>query len=151
MKSFVSFWQHTSLLVVRLVLGFLLLTHAWHRWSVVGMPAEIQHLQAHHVPQPYLMAWGSVVLELLGGVMLFFGVLVPLVALALMVQQLLVIVWIKWRNGLLPHADGFENNLLLALLALLLFTYGSGRAGLDSFIFRRHREDPERRVVREVP
>ncbi|SJN16400.1 DoxX family protein [Luteococcus japonicus] len=151
MKSFVGFLQGISLLLVRLALGCLLVLHAWHRWREVGMASEISHLQAHHVPQPYLLAWGSVVLEAVGGVMLVFGLLVPLVAAFLLAQQVLTIVWIKWANGVFPHDDGFENNLLLGLLALLLLTFGSGRAGLDALIFRRQREDNERIAVREVP
>ncbi|MGO4957058.1 DoxX family protein [Luteococcus sp. Sow4_B9] len=151
MRSFISFLQSMSLLAVRIGFGLLLIAHAWHRWHTVGMHAEIAHLQAFDVPQPYLLAWGTLALEALGGVMLVFGLLVPLVALTLLVMNILIIVWIKWGNGLYIHHDGWEFNAVQAGLALLLTTFGSGRAGLDALVFGRHTEDNERIAVRDIP
>lgn len=151
MRSFISFLQAISLLVVRICFGLLLIAHAWHRWHTVGMHAEIAHLQAFEVPQPYLLAWGALALEAVGGLLLILGLMVPLVALLVLVMNVLVIVWIKWGNGLYLHHDGWEHNAVQACLALVLATFGSGRAGLDAFLFGRHHDDNERIAVREVP
>ena len=40
MRALVSFLQNMSLLAVRICFGLLMIAHAWHRWKVVGMPAE---------------------------------------------------------------------------------------------------------------
>lgn len=149
MRALVSFLQNMSLLAVRICFGLLMIAHAWHRWKVVGMPAEISHLQAHQVPQPYLLAWGGLALEVVGGVLLVLGLFVPLVALVVLVQQVLVAVWVKHSGGLYNHTDGWELNALQAMVALLLVFFGSGRAGLDALVFRRRRADNERLEVRE--
>lgn len=151
MRHVTSFLQHSGLLIVRICFGLLLVSHAWHRWDQVGMDKEVAHLAAHHVTQPSLWAWGALVLEAVGGVMLVFGILVPLVALAVLAQNVLTIVWLKWPHGLLTTSVGFEHNLVQALLAFVLMVYGSGRAGLDAVFFRRRRPDRETVPVREVP
>lgn len=150
MRSLLGFLRNMALLGVRIGFGLLLIAHAWHRWRQAGMATEVDHLATHHVPQPELLAWGATVLEAAGGVLLVLGAFVPLVALALLVMNVLVIVWLKLPHGVFHHRDGFEFNLVQALLALVLLTHGSGRAGLDALIFRR-RKDTERRVVRQTP
>ena len=151
MRGVIRFLQDLSLLVVRIGFGLLLLAHAWYRWKHVGMAQEVRVLSETAVPQPRALAWASLGLEAVGGVLLVLGLAVPLVGLALLVQNILVIVRLKWGNGVYAHNDGFEHNLVQAMLALLLTVLGSGRAGLDALFGHRRREDPEQRVVREVP
>ncbi|GAA1390086.1 DoxX family protein [Luteococcus peritonei] len=151
MRGFVRFLQDLALLLARIGFGLLLVLHAWHRWENVGMPQEVDLLRQAGVPQPGLLAWGALGLEAVGGVMLVLGLAVPLVALAVLVMNVLVIAWLKWGHGVYFHNDGFEHNLVQALLALVLTTFGSGRAGLDALFGRRRREDPEQRMVRDVP
>ena len=151
MRHVVGFLQNFTLLLVRIAFGLLLITHAWHRWDQVGMAKEIAYLSEHHIAQPTLLAWGALLLEAVGGLLFVVGLMVPRVAIALVVQNVLTIVWLKWPNGLLGASTGFELNLVQGLLALVFVFYGSGRAGLDAVLFRRRGEDNETLAVRDIP
>ena len=144
MSGLVRFVQHISLMISRLALGLVLIAHAWHRYHRVGISHETSYLAAHHVPSPEVVAWGSTILEALGGLALIIGLATPIVALAVVVQQILIIVWIKWRNGVYVGEGGIEYNVVLAAFALLFFGFGAGHTGLDA-IFRRRSRQPAAR------
>lgn len=137
MRALGGFLRTLALLAARIGFGLLLVAHAWHRWRQVGLAHETAYLAAHHVPQPHLLALGATLPEGLGGVLLVLGLCVPLVSLALLVENVLVIVWLKRQHGVFWHRGGFELDLVQALLALVLACFGSGRAGLDALFRRR--------------
>lgn len=150
MRTVIHFVQDICLMLSRIVLGLVLVMHGWHRWDT-GMDKQVAFLSEHGVPQPEALAWGATALELIGGVMLVFGVLTPLVAAFVVAENALVVAWIKLRNGWSVTHDGWEYNVVLAALALLFVGHGSGRAGVDA-LFRSHKaDDPERKVIRENP
>jgi putative oxidoreductase len=76
------------------------------------------------------------VLEVIGGALLIFGLLTPIVAAFVVAEQVMVIAWLKWQNGLWKVADGIEYPVALAALALILVVFGAGRTGVD-MLFRR--------------
>lgn len=133
------------LLVTRIVVGVVLVFRGWHRWVVTGLDAQTELLRRHGVPNPDLMAMAATVLEVVGGILLVIGALTPVVALAVVVEQGLVIAWTKWFRGLSlagPYG-GYEYNLVLGCLCLLLVVYGAGRVSVDRFFRRpgRQRDD----------
>ncbi len=136
MKTFLTVVQSIGLLLSRVALGLVMIAHGWQRWDNPGLAAQVAHLEAAAIPQPQLVAWGTMLLEVIGGVLLIFGAFTPGVALFYLVQQVLVIALIKWPHGLWQENGGFEYNLVLAALALVLLVHGSGRAGVDT-LFRR--------------
>jgi AcrR family transcriptional regulator len=79
---------------------------------------------------------GATVLEVIGGALLIFGLLTPIVAAFVVAEQVMVIAWLKWQNGLWKVADGIEYPVALAALALILVVFGAGRTGVD-MLFRR--------------
>lgn len=149
MKAFLHVLQDVALLVARVGLGALMILHGWRRWQSEGIAAQIEFLNQTSTPRPEVFAWGSVILEMLGGLFLVFGLLTPLVALAFLVEQILIIVYSKASKGAWVADGGWEYNVVIAFLCLLLAAFGAGRAGLDS-LFKRVRDGSDGTDADEV-
>ncbi len=136
MKTFLIVVQSIGLLLSRVALGIVMIAHGWERWNNPGLATQVAYLESAGIPQALLVAWGTMLLEVIGGVLLIFGAFTPGVAFFFLVEQILIIVLIKWPHRLAWENGGFEYNLILAALALLLLVHGAGRAGVDA-LFRR--------------
>jgi putative oxidoreductase len=142
MSTFLSFLRHFGLLVSRIALGGILIAHGWNRWAYHTVANETAYLQQFATPYPQVVAWGAIVLELVGGLCLIVGLITPIVALAVLVEQILIICYTNWFRApdlVSPDAAaaaGLEHNVALAALALLFVVYGAGAASLDR-LFRR--------------
>lgn len=148
--AFVRVLQDIGLFVARVAFGVVMVLHGWARWNGSGgMAAQVAHLEASGIAQPQLVAWGTVLLEVIGGVLLVFGAFTPGVALFFLVQQVLVIALIKWHQGIYLESGGFEYNLVTAAAAALFLVFGSGRAGVDT-LFRRPAAEKTPRTGRAV-
>jgi len=133
-----------ALLLARLGLGGILILHGWIRWQGPGqgIQKQINYLTQFGVPYPIVAAWGAITIEILGGLLLVVGALTPVVALAVLIEQILIIAYTNWYKG--PdlvtsggtYAGGYEYNLALGLLALMLMVFGAGRISVDQ-LFRR--------------
>jgi putative oxidoreductase len=142
MASFVSFLQNFGLLIARLGLGSILFLHGWMRWNS-GVPEQIDYLTQFRTPYAEVAAWGSMIFEFVGGALLIVGALTRLVGLGVLIEQILIIAytnWYKWPPTLLnadgTYKGGYEYNLALGLLGLLLFVMGGGAVSIDR-LFRR--------------
>ncbi len=135
MKAIIKVVQDIGLLVARVVLGLILVGHGWHRFTT-GIGATVTTLTQNGLPEPQLFAWGATVLEVIGGVLLIFGLLTPIVAAFVVAEQVMVIAWLRWQNGLWQETNGMEYPIALATLALVLVVFGAGRTGVD-VLFRR--------------
>ncbi len=136
MQTTVKLLQDLGLLLARLVFGAVMVYHGWTRWQS-GVSTQAEYLAQYGLPEPLLFAWGAVVLEVLGGVMLILGILTPAVAGLFVVEFTMVVLWIRWRNGLAVLSNGYEYSSVLAVLALLLTVFGSGRVSVDRLLLRR--------------
>jgi putative oxidoreductase len=142
MASFLSFLQNFGLLVARLGLGGILLLHGWMRWNA-GVQEQIDYLTQFRTPYADVAAWSSIIFEFVGGALLIVGALTRLVGLGVLIEQILIIAytnWYKWPPTLLnadgTHQGGYEYNVALGLLGLLLFVMGGGAVSIDR-LFRR--------------
>jgi len=141
-----------ALLATRLGLGGIVILHGWLRWQGPGQGVQKQmdYLSQFGTPYPRYAAWGAIVLELVGGIFLIVGALTPVVAIAVLGEQILIIAYTNWYkgpdlvNGDGTYAGGYEYNVALALLALLLAVFGAGRISVDGLFRRRKPEvDPD--------
>jgi putative oxidoreductase len=142
MASFLSFLQNFGLLVARLGLGGILLLHGWMRWNA-GVQEQIDYLTQFRIPYAEVAAWGSIIFEFVGGALLIVGALTRLVGLGVLIEQILIIAytnWYQWPPTLLnadgTYQGGYEYNVALGLLGLLLFVMGGGAVSIDR-LFRR--------------
>lgn len=142
MSGFLHIVRDIALLIARIGLGAVLVFRGWRRWtSEGGMQAQIDYLRQFQTPQPEIMAWGATLLEIIGGLFLVFGLLTPLVAAAVIIQQALVISYTRWFRGPWQENGGYEYNVIQACLALILLAFGAGRLAIDQLFKRGKTED----------
>ena len=133
-----------ALLLARVGLGAAMVIHGWLRWQYPGqgIQQQIEFLDQFEAPYANIAATANIALELVGGVFLIAGFLTPLVAAAIIAQQVLMIAYTNWFRGwdlLSPdgtYNGGYEYNVMIALFALLFLVFGAGRISIDR-LFRR--------------
>ncbi len=136
MSNFLKVLRDLALLIARVALGGVLVLHAWHRWQNEGIEAQTAYLTSFGFPWPQYAAWGAIIGETAAGILLIVGLLTPVAAAGVLVEQVLIICWISWRTFPFSGDRGWADQLVLGVLALLLLVYGAGRASIDS-VFRR--------------
>src|SRR6516225_3532971 len=145
-RSPIARWTPVPL---RLIVGYGFMQHGFAKLAR-GPEAFPAILQALGVPAPHLMGWLTILVEILGGLAVLLGALVPLASIP-MAAVLLVAVFtvhlpygfssIKLRGVTAAGAQfgppGFETDLLyLACLAALVLG-GSGPLAIDGFLTKR--------------
>ena len=144
MSTTLQVLRDLALLIARLGLAAILILHGWVRWQGPGqgVQKQIDYLSQFGIPYPATAAWGAIAVEIVGGLLLAVGALTPLAALAVLVEQILIIAYTNWYKGpdLLnsdgTYAGGYEYNVALGLIAMLLMVFGGGRVSVDR-LFRR--------------
>jgi putative oxidoreductase len=135
---------------LRLIVGYGFMEHGFAKLSR-GPEAFAAILQAIGVPAPHLMAWLTILTELIGGLAVFLGAFVSFVSLPMAALLLVAIFTVHLPNGFSSiklmsvtagraqfGPPGYEVNLLyLAGLAALVFG-GSGPLAFDGY-FRNKR------------
>jgi putative oxidoreductase len=134
---------------LRLIVGYGFMEHGFAKLSK-GPEAFAGILHAIGVPAPHLMAWLTILTELIGGLAVLLGAFVPLVSVPMTVLLFVAIFSvhlpygfssIKLMGATAGRAQfgppGYECNLLyLACLATLVFA-GSGPMGVDDYLRKR--------------
>lgn len=134
---------------LRLIVGYGFMAHGFAKLSK-GPEAFATILQAMGVPEPYFMAWGAILVELLGGFAVILGAFVALVSLPMVVVLLVAMFTVHLPNGfssikLLAVSaagaqfgpPGYETNLLYIACLAALVLGGSGPMAIDGLIARR--------------
>ena len=137
---------------LRLIVGYGFIEHGYAK-IIHGPESFVAILQAIGVPAPALMAWATILVELLGGFAVLAGALVPLASVPMAAVLLVAIFTVHLPNGFSSiklesvtaagahfGQPGYETDLLYlaALIALLLG--GTGPLALDRFLLGRRRE-----------
>jgi putative oxidoreductase len=81
----------------------------------------------------------SGLIEFGGGIALAFGLLSRLVGMGLFTDMMMAIITVTWSNGINATGtkSGYELNLALGLLALMIAVFGAGRISVDHVLSRR--------------
>ena len=134
---------------LRLIVGYGFMQHGVAKLTK-GPENFVAILHALGVPAPHFMAWFSILTELLGGLAVLLGALVPLVAIPMAALLLVAIFTVHLPYGFTSiklmavtasgpkfGPPGYECNLLyLACLAALVLG-GSGPFAIDPLIRKR--------------
>ncbi len=147
MKSFLRFVRDVALLLSRVLMGVVLLAHGWHRWQVVGIADEVALLDGADIGNATSIVWLVIGFEIVGGILLVFGLATPLVGLGILVLNVATILLLR-ADEFYAHEQGWEYNAVQAAVGLLLLAHGSGRAGLDH-LFVRPKDDGNELIVDE--
>jgi putative oxidoreductase len=149
-----AFWARPSVAVwaaipLRLIVGYGFMEHGFAKLSR-GPEAFAAILHTMGVPAPHLMAWLTILTELIGGLAVLLGVFVPLVSLPMAAVLFVAILTVHLPYGfssikLLSVTSGraqfgppgYELDLLyLACLAALVLG-GSGPMAIDHYLSKK--------------
>jgi putative oxidoreductase len=126
------------LLVVRAVLGATFLIHGGQKlmgWYGGGGPkgtAEMMGMLG--VAHPKLMATMASLSEFGGGLLVLFGLFTHFAAAFIIGTMIVAIATVHISKGFLATEGGYELNLSLATLALVLMFLGAGSISLDRLL-----------------
>ena len=155
MKAFIRVLKDIALMLTRIIMGVIMVTHGWHRWQNEGITAEANILEHAGIPNPGLMVWLLIGFEVIGGIFLIFGLATPAIGLGLMVLNIGIILTLR-SHTFYVHNSGWEYNAVMTIVGLVLMTHGAGRIGLDN-LFRTPKdiqpqaEEQPKRPARSLP
>ncbi len=127
-----------ALLIVRLVLGVIFIYHGsqkvfgWFGGS--GVAGLTRSLTNQGSAFPALLAWMAALSEFLGGIFVLVGLLTPFAAAFIISAMLVAIVSVHFKKGFANSKGGYEFNLSLIALALVLVLLGAGLYSIDALI-----------------
>lgn len=146
MQAFLRVLRDIGLMLTRIIVGVVLIAHGWHRWQIAGIPEQVDILEGAGLGYATTLVWLVIGFEIIGGILLVFGLATPVVGLGMVVLNTGIILLVRGDNGFYVHDVGWEYNAVLAVVGLILLTHGSGRAGLDS-LFLRPKDDDEATLI----
>ena len=135
-------------LPLRLIIGFGFMQHGYAKLAR-GPEDFIGVLHAMGLPVPFILGWATIIVELVGGLMILAGALIPLSTVPMAIVLLVAIFTVHFPNGFssikLQSFDaagahfgqpGYETDLLyLAGLVALCFG-GAGPISIDGLLNR---------------
>lgn len=129
--KFLNSLQPLGLLVLRVALGAIFLTHGYPKLTHSGTQMQEMFVQ-HGLPAQFAYVAG--VLETFGGLLLILGLFTRAAALLLAVEMSVAIVKVHSVHGVMALHE-YEFPLALGCACLALATVGAGLASVDRFIF----------------
>lgn len=133
---------------LRLIIGYGFFAHGYAK-LLRGPDDFAGILAAIGMPFPELLSWATIAIELVGGLMILAGALVPLITAPMIVVLLVAIVTVHLPNGFssikLMSYDasgahfgppGYETDLLYIAGLLALAIAGAGPFSVDSYLRR---------------
>jgi putative oxidoreductase len=133
-----------ALVCVRAVLALLFIYHGARRlfgwFDGPGLDASAQYF-AHTAglsPGKFFAVMGGLI-EFGGGIAIAIGLLARLAGAAIFVDMMMAIITVTWSNGINATTGkaGYELNLALGTLALVIAFFGAGRFSIDALLERR--------------
>lgn len=134
---------------LRLIVGFGFIEHGYAK--LLHRPeAFASILYALGVPAPHLMAWLTILTELLGGFAVLLGAFVPLVSVPMAAVLLVAMFSVHWQYGFSSikllavtpagakfGSPGYECDLLYLACLVALVLAGSGPFSIDEVFSRK--------------
>jgi putative oxidoreductase len=133
-------------IALRLIVGYGFMEHGWAK--LARGPESFTHiLQALGMPLPHVLAWATILVELVGGAAVLLGAFVPLVSIPMAAVLLVAIVTVHLPNGFSSiklqdvtaagpqfGSPGYETDLLYLACMAALVLGGSGPWAIDRLI-----------------
>jgi putative oxidoreductase len=124
--------QPVALLALRIVLGVIMIGHGYNKVVGGGMMEHWHRVQSLGLPG--FLAVPSALAEFVGGILVLLGLFTRISSAAILIDMLVAIWKVHWKNGLLAQ-HGYEFPLSLAAIAFTLMCFGPGPLALE--ILRR--------------
>ena len=136
---------------LRLIVGYGFMEHGYAKLAR-GPDVFVHILAALGVPMPELAAWATILVELLGGLAVLLGALIPLASIPMITVLLVAIVTVHLPNGFSSiklqsvTADGahfgqpgYETDLLYIAALIALVIGGPGPWALERLLSNSYR------------
>jgi len=127
--------QPVALLVTRVVVGIIFIAHGWEKFTSID--ATVAFFKSAQVPLPEVSTLAAAALELVGGVALVLGLLLPVFGTLLVLDMLLAIVFVHASKGFWVSEGGYEFVLALAAACIAVAYSGGGALAVDGLWRRR--------------
>ena len=147
-RLFPSLAPGWAALPLRLIVGFGFLQHGYAKIAR-GADNFVGIVHALHVPMPFMMAWATILVEVLGGAAVLAGFFIPMASMPMAVVLLVAIFTVHLPNGFSSiklqsvtaagahfGQPGYETDLLYLAALLALVIMGSGPFALDRVLLR---------------
>ena len=123
--------QPLGLLAMRIALGTVMIVHGYPK--VTGIHGVEKFFSS--VGLPWWSAYLSAGAEFFGGMLIIIGLLSRFFGLALLIDMIVAIDKVHWKNGLVGQGN-YQLPMALAALSLALIFFGAGPIALDAVIGR---------------
>ncbi|MFT4201420.1 DoxX family protein [Gordonia sp. (in: high G+C Gram-positive bacteria)] len=131
-----------TLFLLRITLGVVFIAHGWEKLHLKGIDKTAAMFDKHlHIPYPTAAAYFATWAELLGGIALILGVLLPYVGVLLAATMIGAGYYGHHENGFWIQKNGWEFNLVLAAAVLAVGFAVPGITALDHYL-RKRRSHP---------
>jgi putative oxidoreductase len=144
-------FSHWAPLALRFIVGYGFVAHGFAKLGR-GPEHFTGILQAIGVPEPYLMAWITILVELLGGISIMLGAFVTLASIPMAAVLLVAMFTVHLPNGFSSiklqavtatgahfGQPGYECDLLYLACLVALVLAGPGAWSVDGLLRRRQR------------
>jgi putative oxidoreductase len=129
--KFLNSLQPLGLLILRIALGLIFLTHGYPKLTHAGGPLQEMFVQ-HGLPAQLVYVAG--VLETFGGLLLIIGLFARGAGLLFAIEMAIAIVKVHSVRGVMALHE-YEFPLALGCASLALATVGAGAISVDQLIF----------------
>jgi putative oxidoreductase len=124
MRRYLPLNLDVALLILRLTLAAILLYHGLPK--IMNFGATIGGFQSMNIPAPTLAAVVAILAEVVGGLLILFGVAVDLAGILVIIEMLGAIAFVHWANGFDFTKGGWEHPFTVLAMALALALAGPG-------------------------
>lgn len=129
-----ALFRDITILLARLGVGVIFLAHGLQKLTVNGYAGTKAGFESADVPVPPVTAFVATWVEILGGISLILGLLVPVFGVLLFLNMLGAYLFVHIGNGIYVSDGGWELVGALGLASLLIAAVGAGAFGLDRFL-----------------
>ena len=120
-----------SLLMVRIVTALIFFMHGYQKLFDDGLSVTQDNFDAMGVPLPGLTSILAIVIELVGGLLLFSGIYTRFVSFLFGIEMVVAFIFVHVEHGFFVANGGFELVLLLATVSFALVIAGGGNYSTD--------------------
>ena len=125
--------ETSALLLGRVALGVVFVAHGWDKLTGTGLDGTAAFFDQVGVPAAQTAAFAAAVVELVGGLAMIVGALLPVAGVLLAADMLGAIWFVHAEQGFWATDGGYEFVMVMAAASLAFGFSGGGELSVDRF------------------
>lgn len=125
-------WGDYAPLVLRVVVGLVFAYHGYDKLTRMGVDGTTQFLDSLGIPLAGLFAVLLIIVELIGGIMMIFGLFTHWMAKLFIIVAIVAFITVHASKGFSMSNGGYEYILTLFAASFSLMITGAGKYSLDA-------------------